>query len=176
VETIALHSKINQILPGLVLEKQPFGRNSDVLIWLETKALLSSLKKIREDSDLALDWLENVSMAQMDGVFILTYFLRSRTAKTRLLVRASCVPASSSSEIELPSVAGLWPTAAPMEREIGELFGVRFVDAQGARAYLETECLPQGWRGFPLRKDYIFPKEILGIAHSRARNFPEGGS
>src|SRR3954463_1377874 len=49
-----------------------------------------------------------------------------------------------------PSVAGLWETANWLEREAYDMFGVEFEGHPDMRRIL----LPDGWKGFPLRKDY----------------------
>jgi NADH-quinone oxidoreductase subunit C len=60
---------------------------------------------------------------------------------------------------EVPSVAGVWPTADWHEREVYDLVGVRFTGHPDFRRIL---C-PEDWPGHPLRKDYEGPSEYHGI-------------
>jgi NADH:ubiquinone oxidoreductase subunit C len=156
VETAEILNKLKQAAPGSVLEKSRFGRSAHTCLWIE--------------AGIGLDWLENLSAMQMDEALVVTYFLRSTTSsKQFLILRVSIVPASASREVELPSVAGVWAPATPFEVEIQELFGIRFLNADGKQSHASSQRLPKNWNGFPLRKSYVFPSSFLGISHSRPK-------
>jgi NADH-quinone oxidoreductase subunit C len=53
------------------------------------------------------------------------------------------------------TVTDVWPGASWPERELMEMFGVG-VEGQPDPRHL---LLPEGWKGFPLRKDYQYPTD-----------------
>jgi NADH-quinone oxidoreductase subunit C len=78
--------------------------------------------------------------------FELNYHLVSiaRRLRVRLKVRVE----SANPVVE--TVSNVWPTAGWHEREIFDLFGVRFEGHPDLRRIL----MPEDWEGYPLRKDY----------------------
>ncbi len=67
----------------------------------------------------------------------------SAIARLRLKVRVD------SSNPKLDSVTSVWPAANFFEREVFDLFGVRFE----GHPYLRRLLMPENWEGHPLRKD-----------------------
>jgi NADH-quinone oxidoreductase subunit C len=50
----------------------------------------------------------------------------------------------------VPSSVGIWATANWLEREVYDMFGIKFEGHPDMKRIL----LPDGWKGHPLRKDY----------------------
>ena len=78
---------------------------------------------------------------QFDVIWILYSFAKNERIRVKTLV------ADGES---LPSVTEMWPTANWLEREVFDMFGIRF----DGHPDLKRILLPEDWKGHPLRKDY----------------------
>jgi NADH-quinone oxidoreductase subunit C len=116
---------------------------------------------LRNDSGLQLDWLANLSGVDYvaDNQFCVVYDLYSFERKHSFAVK---VYAPRGEDTHFPSVADLWPAADWHEREAYDMFGMIFDGHPDLRRIL----LADDWEGFPLRKDYVFPREYHGIPGS----------
>lgn len=76
----------------------------------------------------------------------LSYHIISHTLKerVRLVVRLD------STDLSVDSITPVWPSANFYEREVFDLFGIRF----GGHPRLTRIMMPDDWQGHPLRKDY----------------------
>jgi len=59
----------------------------------------------------------------------------------------------------VPSVESVWGVANWHEREAYDMFGIVF---EGHSDLTRILC-PDDWEGYPLRKDYEFPKSYQGM-------------
>jgi len=66
------------------------------------------------------------------------------------------------------SLSGLYPGALWPEREYAEMYGITVTGHPDLRHLL----LPEGWAGFPLRKDYRYPLEHPYLAPDPLREDP----
>ena len=80
------------------------------------------------------------------GRFRVAYHLFSIEDGSRLRLRAW----AGADDPELPSVVEVWPTANWHEREVYDMFGVRFRNHPDLCRIL----MPLDWEGHPLRRDY----------------------
>ena len=78
---------------------------------------------------------------QFDVVWVLYSFARNE----RVRVKTQIVDGES-----LPSSVPIWATANWLEREVFDMFGIKFDGHPDMKRIL----LPDGWKGHPLRKDY----------------------
>ncbi|HEY2760312.1 MAG TPA: NADH-quinone oxidoreductase subunit C, partial [Pirellulales bacterium] len=78
--------------------------------------------------------------------FGLVYLLTNTATNERLIVRTFV----NEPDMVVPSVTPLWEGANWMEREVWDMFGIRFDGHPDLRRIL----LPEEFAAFPLRKDY----------------------
>lgn len=78
---------------------------------------------------------------QFDVLWVLYSFARNE----RIRVTTQIVDGDS-----VPSCTPIWPGANWLEREVYDMFGIKF----DGHPEMKRILLPDGWKGHPLRKDY----------------------
>jgi len=104
------------------------------------------LRAIRDDEHF--EYLVDVTCVHYpdrEEPFEVVWILYSFAKNERMRVKASFKDGEKA-----PSVVAVWPTANWLEREAFDMFGVEFEGPPDMRRIL----LPDGWKGYPLRKDY----------------------
>jgi NADH-quinone oxidoreductase subunit C len=128
------------------------ARLGDATALVRKEQLAEVMRFLREDSELAFDMLMDLTCVDYLGQeprFEMVYHLYSLAKNHRVRVKARV--AEEACEIE--TLCPVWPSANWMEREVWDLYGVRFVGHPDLRRIL----LYEEFQGHPLRKDY--PKE-----------------
>jgi len=87
-----------------------------------------------------------VDMHPREPRFEVIYHLLSHSKKERIRLKVQ-LPGD---DPVLESIVPVWPTANFFEREVFDLFGVRFL----GHPNLKRIMMPDDWKGNPLRKDY----------------------
>jgi len=136
------------------------GWNADVLagaeifrgeltITVARAELLRVADFLRHDSQLQFDFLSSLTATDhfpLEPRFAVVYELLSLPRHETMRLRAWAEGANPM----VPSVTSVWPTANWHEREVFDLFGIRFE----GHPDLTRLLLPDDWEGHPLRKDY----------------------
>lgn len=78
--------------------------------------------------------------------FHVIYHILSMAFKNRIRLVAQV----DSIDPSIDSITPIWPSANFYEREVWDLFGVRFHEHPNLRRIM----MPEEWEGYPLRKDY----------------------
>ncbi len=147
-ETDAKDALLRERLGDKVLEiAHPQG--DDVML-LDRAGLRQSFRLLREDPQLDYDFLSDITAVdywkKREPRFELVYQVLSRARRRRLRVRVPLPENDATAE----SLTPLWRGANFLEREVWDLFGIRFIDHPDLRRVL----LYEEFQGHPLRKDY----------------------
>lgn len=120
----------------------------EVHLLVEAGHLVELLKYLKEQESFEmLSTLTAVDYwPQEKPRFHVIYQLLSLSRNLRLQVRVP-VPAANPS---LPTITGIYANANWREREVWDMFGIRFEGHPDLRRIL----MPADWQGHPLRKDY----------------------
>jgi len=145
-------------LPDPEVKKDP-GRAGDSFVLVDATAIVDFLHVCRDDERLGFELLIDLTATDpaVDNENLwVGYQLLSIAHRQRLAIK--CM---------LPKAAPKIATAVPIyraaqwhERECAEMYGITFEGHPDPRNIL----LPDDWVGYPLRKDYEFPKEYHGIS------------
>ena len=128
------------------------ARLGDATALVRKEQLLDVMRFLRDDPECAFDMLMDLTCVDYLGEeprFEIVYHLYSLAKNQRVRVKARV----AEDACEIDTLSQLWPSANWMEREVWDLYGVRFVGHPDLRRIL----LYEEFQGHPLRKDY--PKE-----------------
>lgn len=128
------------------VEAVKWDRNQ-LTIWLNRGSLREACTQLRDHA--AYNFLSDVTCLDWypsEPRFEVVYHLLSHTRKEHIRLKVKLF----GSDPNVESLASLWPGANPFEREVFDLFGIRF----SGHPYLRRILMPEDWDGNPLRKDY----------------------
>jgi NADH-quinone oxidoreductase subunit C len=131
-----------------VVQSAKFDRD-ELTLCVERGAIRETCAILRDYSNCPFNYLADLTCVDWypsEPRFEVVYHLLSISTKERVRLKARLD--GSSPVIE--SVTSVWPAAHNYEREVFDLFGVRF----SGHPHLERIMMPENWEGHPLRKDY----------------------
>jgi NADH-quinone oxidoreductase subunit C len=139
----------------------------DTTIVVPRNVLRDVAERCRGDKELQFNLLSDATCVDrypLEPRFELNYQLVSIPRSKRLCLHVRL----SSSDPVVDSLVPVWPGANWLEREIFDLFGIRFEGHPDLRRIL----MPDDWEGYPLRKDYPVEgyRDIPSIATRYTRN------
>ncbi len=153
VDITDVKERLRQRFGAEVLHADQAGGMDSVTVTKER--IVEVLGFLRDEPDLGFDFLSDLAGA--DGMkldwpqwrdrFQVVYHLRSMKSGRRMRVKAS-VPEG---DCNMPTVTGMWDSADWMEREVFDLFGIRFTGHPNLKRILTHHKFV----GHALRKDYF---------------------
>ncbi len=132
--------------PDQVTEVTYFA--GDASVRLRKERFPEMARFLRDDEALRFDFLSNLTAVhwpQRAKQFDVVYHLFSIPKRHRLGLKVDVAEGE-----ETPTACTVWPTANWHEREVFDLFGIRFTGHPDMTRILMTD----EWVGHPLRKDY----------------------
>lgn len=133
---------------GRILETHDFRGDETLVIGRE--GLREAFGALKEDPELAFNFLSDITcvdyLGKKDPRFEVVYHLYSMRRGRRLRVKVPVPEADPS----VDSLTPLWQGANWLEREVWDMFGIRFIGHPDLRRIL----LYEEFQGHPLRKDY----------------------
>ncbi len=130
------------------VEAAKFDRD-EISIYVERSLIREACVLLRDDADCPFNYLADVTCVDWfpsEPRFEVVYHLLSIPKKERVRLKVRLEGSSPA----LDSITQVWPSANYFEREVYDLFGVRFA----GHPYLRRLLMPEDWEGHPLRKDY----------------------
>lgn len=124
-----------------------YSFENDILI-IEPDKLLSLCKLLKTAPGIELDYLSCVTAVDYPEYFELVYLFYSTEHNHKLTLKVRCPDKTRPSA---PSLTPLYKGANFQEREIWDLFGIRFENHPKLKRIFLWESFP----GHPLRKDFV---------------------
>jgi NADH-quinone oxidoreductase subunit C len=121
----------------------------EMTIYVDRDSLREACARLKDDPACPFNFLSDITCVDWypsEPRFEVVYHLLSIPKKERVRLKVRLDSASPAVE----SLTSLWPGANFFEREVFDLFGVRFT----GHPYLRRILMPEDWEGHPLRKDY----------------------
>jgi len=133
----------DEILEGPALE-------SENAVSVKSNKILKILEYCRTDENMKFNFLTDLTAVDFlefktSERFAVIYVLRNTESMEQLIIRAFL-----SAQEEIDTVSDVWYSAEWLEREVWDLFGIKFKGHPNLKRIL----MPDDYEGHPLRKDY----------------------
>lgn len=148
-----LHIKLQERFPNDVVEIH--AHRGDETVTIKRESLLRIMQFLKMDSQYAMNVLMDLTAVdgkdmKWDLRFEVVYHLYSLSLNHRLRVKIRVAEGDAIA----PSLVPLWPAANWFEREVWDMFGIRF----DGHPNLKRILMYEEFVGHPLRKDYPISK------------------
>ena len=144
--------RIKSKYPEIIIDSHNF--RGEQTITVNKESVLELFKFLRDDPELDFKFLMDLTavdyLNRKDTRFEVVYHFYSLKHNGRLRIK---IPVGED-DCTVDSVSSLWKTANWYEREVWDLYGIKFDDHPDMRRIL----LYEEFKGHPLRKDYPINK------------------
>jgi NADH-quinone oxidoreductase subunit C len=134
---------------------EPVEEGRQFLNVIVTPPQLSALaEKLRNEESMNFDYMFCLTCVDFPEHLMMVYHLRSMNHKHEMVLK---VRIEDKENPTVDTLSNIWRTAEYHEREVYDLFGVKFSNHPDLRRIL----LDEDWKGYPLRKDYVDPVNMI---------------
>jgi len=146
-------TSLKQRLEGLIPEAQFPANPQYTEILVPAEKLVAVCSELKALSDLHFDYLISLTAVDWKDHFMVVYHLTSTVHRHTLVLK---VRIDDRENPQTDTVSGIWKTAEFHEREVFDLFGIRFRNHPDLRRlFLEDDY------GYPLRKDFADESRMI---------------
>jgi len=131
-------------LPGVLADAR-YDRD-EMTLFVAPEHIIAACKAVQQAGYNFLEDVTCVDWYTAAPRFQVTYHILSHRLKQRVRLAAMV----SESDATIDSIVNVWPSANFYEREVFDLFGIRF----NQHPNMIRIMMPDEWEGHPLRKDY----------------------
>jgi len=142
---------ISEILPTAVFDETGEWLN----VAIDAKDWRVFANELRYSPGFNMDYLFCVTGVDWKTHLSVVYHLTSTTRRHTIVVKAKVDRENPAIE----TVSDIWRTAEFHEREVYDFFGIEFLHHPDLRRLFLTD----DWKGWPLRKDYDDPVNIIKL-------------
>ena len=147
----ALKIQLTELLPSVTFEEGGEWLN----VHVEPNDWKPFATQLKASAELYFDYLFCLTCVDWKSHLTMVYHLSSTKHRHTIVVK--CKLDRTTPVVE--TVCDIWRTAEFHEREVFEMFGVEFKNHPDLRKLI----LPADWVGFPLRKDYEDPINMIKL-------------
>ena len=138
-----LKQEITFLIPSVTFDETGEFLN----VHIRSSDLLPLMKTLRSKPELDFNYLFCLTCIDWKDHLMMVYHLLSKEHKHTLVIKAKI---TDRTHAEIETVCNIWRTAEFHEREVYDLFGVKFLNHPDMRRLF----LDEDWPGHPLLKDY----------------------
>ena len=141
------NEELKSVISGWA-EGLEFPENKQFLeVVVPAASLHTFAKQLKETKETAFDYLFCLSGVDYEKTFAVVYHLESKTHNHKMVLK---VHTEDRENPTFDSLWDVWRTAEFQEREVFDMFGIKFNNHPDLRRLF----LDDDWVGYPLRKDY----------------------
>jgi NADH-quinone oxidoreductase subunit C len=152
MENEELKTTLTALLPSATFEEG----GQWIVVNIDSKDWSALAQHLRNDSTLFFNYLFCLTCIDWKTHLAMAYFLTSTKFRHNIEVKSRL----DRDNPEIETVSHIWKTADFHEREVYEMFGVKFLNHPDLRLLI----LPDGWEGKnPMLKDFEDPVNMIRL-------------